>query len=199
MQFGADEAEPTLQPRALDEELNRIRACGGVGPGPGFGERQRLQCVDLLATNLQRFAAARQNANIRRRPQQRIGELRARFDQMFAIVQQQQEPVRARIDVKEDDKNYMVHAEIPGVKKEDIQVSIDGNQVSISAEVKRQKEDRQGEKLLRSERYYGKVYRAFGLAQDVDQEKAQAKYENGVLELTLPKKAAAARKAITIQ
>jgi HSP20 family protein len=113
--------------------------------------------------------------------------------------EQQQEPVRAKIDVKEDDKTYTVHAEIPGVKKEDIQISIDGNQVAISAEIKRQKEDRQGEKLLRAERYYGKVYRAFGLAQDVDQERAQAKYENGVLELTLPKKAAASTRTLTVQ
>jgi HSP20 family protein len=113
--------------------------------------------------------------------------------------ERQQEPVRAKIDVKEDDKTYTVHAEIPGVKKEDIQISIDGNQVAISAEIKRQKEDRQGEKLLRTERYYGKVYRAFGLAQDVDQERAQAKYENGVLELTLPKKAAASTRTLTVQ
>ena len=89
-----------------------------------------------------------------------------------------------------------VHAEIPGVKKEDIQISIDGNQVSISAEVKREKEEKQGEKLLRVERYYGKVYRAFSLAQDVDQENAKAKYENGVLELTLPKKAASATRRL---
>ena len=85
------------------------------------------------------------------------------------------------------------------MKKEDIQVSIDGNQVAISAEVKRQKEEKQGEKILRTERHYGKVYRAFALAQDVDQEQAQAKYENGVLELTLPKKAAASTRTLTVQ
>ena len=113
--------------------------------------------------------------------------------------EQQQEPVRVKIDVKEDDKTYTVHAEIPGVKKEDIQVSVDGSQVAIGAEIKHQKEDRQGEKILRTERYYGKVYRAFDLAQDVDQEKAQAKYENGVLELTLPKKAAASTRTVTVQ
>ena len=100
------------------------------------------------------------------------------------------------MDVKEDDKAYTVHAEIPGVKKEDISVSIDGNQVSISAEVKSQKEDKQGEKVLRSERYYGKVYRAFSLAQDVDQESAKAKYESGVLELALPKRAASATRRL---
>jgi HSP20 family protein len=107
--------------------------------------------------------------------------------------------MRIKMDVKEDDKAYVVHAEVPGVKKEDIQVSIDGNQVSISAEVKREKEEKQGEKVLRTERYYGKVYRAFSLAQDVDQDGARAKYENGVLELTLPKRAASAQRRLTVQ
>jgi HSP20 family protein len=112
---------------------------------------------------------------------------------------EQQDPVRVKVDVKEDANSYTVHAEVPGVRKEDIQVSIDGNQVAISAEVRRQKEEKQGEKILRTERHYGKVYRAFALAQDVDQEKAQAKYENGVLELTLPKKAAASTRTLTVQ
>jgi HSP20 family protein len=112
---------------------------------------------------------------------------------------EQQEPVRVKIDVKEDANSYTVHAEVPGVRKEDIQVSIDGNQVAISAEARRQKEEKQGEKILRTERHYGKVYRSFALAQDVDQEKAQAKYENGVLELTLPKKAAASTRTLTVQ
>jgi HSP20 family protein len=92
------------------------------------------------------------------------------------------------MDLKEDDKAYTVHAEIPGMKKEDIQVSIDGNRVSISAETKTEKEEKKGEKVLRSERYYGKVARSFTLANDVDEAKAKAKYADGVLELTLPKK-----------
>jgi HSP20 family protein len=112
---------------------------------------------------------------------------------------EQQDTARVKVDVKEDPNSYTVLAEIPGVKKEDVQVSIDGNQVAISAEIKRQKEEKQGEKTLRTERYYGKVYRAFALAQDVDQEKAQAKYENGVLELRLPKKAAASTRTLTVQ
>src|SRR5207244_6978427 len=98
-----------------------------------------------------------------------------------------------------DPTSYAVLAEIPGVRKEDIQVSIDGNQVAISAEVKRQKEEKQSEKSLRAERYYGRVHRSFALAQDVDQEKAQAKYENGVLELRLPKKAPASTRTLTVQ
>ena len=106
--------------------------------------------------------------------------------------------VQIKMDVKEDDKAYTVHAEIPGVKKDDIHITIDGNQVAVSAEVKSEKEVKEGEKVLRSERYYGKVSRAFTLAQDVDEATAQAKYNNGVLELTLPKKAAAKSKRLTI-
>ncbi len=106
--------------------------------------------------------------------------------------------LQIKLDVRENDKNYTVHAEIPGVKKEDIQVSIDGNQVAISAEVKNEKEVKDDEKVLRCERFYGKVSRVFTLAQDVDNESAAAKYNNGVLELTLPKKAAAMSKRLTI-
>ncbi len=106
--------------------------------------------------------------------------------------------VQIKLDVKEDEKSYTVHAEIPGVKKEDIHVSIDGNQIAISAEVKNEKEVKDGEKLLRSERYYGKVSRAFTLAQDVDEEASQAKYNDGVLELVLVKKAAVKSKRLTI-
>jgi HSP20 family protein len=93
-----------------------------------------------------------------------------------------------RLDLSEDDKNFFVKAEIPGVKKEDIKVSVDGNLVSLSAEVKKEKEQKEGAKLIRSERYYGSVSRSFTLDESVDQSAAQAKYENGVLQLTLPKK-----------
>lgn len=106
--------------------------------------------------------------------------------------------VQIKLDVKEDDKAYTVHAEIPGVKKDDIHVSIDGNQVAISAEVKNEKEVKEGEKVLRSERYYGKVSRAFTLSQDIDEGASTAKYTYGVLELILRKKAANASKRLTI-
>ena len=104
-----------------------------------------------------------------------------------------------KLDVSEEDKAYTVKAEIPGVKKEDIQVSIDGNQVSISAEVKQEKEEKEGNKLVRSERYYGKQYRSFSLAQDIDQEKAEAEYHDGVLQLTLPKKNGGEAKKIAVK
>jgi len=107
--------------------------------------------------------------------------------------------LKLRVDVTEDEAAYTVHAEIPGVKKEEINVTIDGNQVAITAEVKQNREDKQGERLLRSERYYGKVYRAFSLAQDVDEAAAEAKYTDGVLELRLPKKVVASAKKLSIQ
>lgn len=105
---------------------------------------------------------------------------------------------QVRMDVTEDDSAYTVYAEVPGVKKEDINVTIDGNQVAISAEVKGRSQEKNG-KALRSERFFGKVYRAFSLAQDVDDTSAQAKYNDGVLELRLPKKAAASAKKLSVQ
>lgn len=106
--------------------------------------------------------------------------------------------LQIRLDVKENDKSYTVHAEIPGVKKEDIQITIDGNQVAISAEVKNEKTVNDGEKVLRSERFYGKVSRTFALAQEVDEESSAARYENGVLELVLQKRSTAKSKRLTV-
>jgi HSP20 family protein len=93
-----------------------------------------------------------------------------------------------KVDAAEDDKAYRISAEIPGVRKEDIKVSVVDNEVTISAEVKRQSEKKEGERVVHSERYYGAVSRAFTLPQAVDEEGAQAKYDNGVLTLTLPKR-----------
>jgi len=114
----------------------------------------------------------------------------------FEGTPQAAQPIR--IDVREDEHAYTVHAEIPGVKKEDIHVTIDNEKVAISAETRNQREVKDGERVLRAERHYGKVYRAFTLAQAVDEEKSVARYNDGVLELTLPKKTAAASKRLTI-
>jgi len=95
------------------------------------------------------------------------------------------------MDVTENDKEYQVLAEVPGVKKEEISITINGNQVALSAEVKHEKDAKNGGTMLRAERYYGKVQRSFTLGQEVEEAAAQAKYNDGVLELTLPKKAAA--------
>lgn len=111
----------------------------------------------------------------------------------------QPQQMQIKVDVKENDKAYTVHADIPGVKKEDIHVTIDNNQVSISAEVKKEKEEKEGDKVLRSERYFGKVYRSFALGQDIDEGSSTAKYNDGVLELVLPKKKAVATKKLTVQ
>jgi HSP20 family protein len=115
------------------------------------------------------------------------------------VMFEDQPQMEIKVDVKENDKAYTVHADIPGVKKEDIQVSIDGNQVSISAESRMEKEEKKGEKVIRSERYSGKVARSFTLAHDVDEAQSKAKYTDGVLELTLPKKAASSTKKLAIQ
>ena len=104
-----------------------------------------------------------------------------------------------RVDVTENENAYRLHAEIPGVKKEDIQITVDGDTVAVSAEVKNEKDAKNGDRVLRSERYYGKVYRAFTLGQPVDETATAAKYADGVLEVTLPKKAAVQAKRITIQ
>lgn len=85
------------------------------------------------------------------------------------------------------------------MKKDDINITIDGDTVAISAEVKHEKDVKNGDRVLRSERHYGKLYRAFTLGQAVDEAGAAAKYADGVLELTLPKKAAVQAKRITIQ
>ncbi|MBS0346992.1 MAG: Hsp20/alpha crystallin family protein [Proteobacteria bacterium] len=111
-------------------------------------------------------------------------------------------PVEApqmRVDVKEANDAYQVHAELPGIKKEDIHVHIDGPVVSISAERKQEKEVKEGERVLRTERYFGEVSRSFQLGADVDEAKATAKFSDGVLELTLPKKAPAQSKRLVIE
>ena len=111
----------------------------------------------------------------------------------------QTQVARMKIEVAENKHAFTVKAEVPGVRKEDIQVNIDGDQVSISAEVKQEKEVKEGERVVHSERHYGKVARAFRLGHEIDEAASSAKYADGVLELTLPKKAAAKSKQITVQ
>jgi HSP20 family protein len=107
-------------------------------------------------------------------------------------------PVTIKMDVTETDKGYLVHAEMPGVKKEDINVDIDGNQITITAEVKREWERKEGDKVLRSERYYGNVYRSFTLPHELDESMSEAKFAEGVLELKLVRKTPVAGKKLTV-
>jgi HSP20 family protein len=107
-------------------------------------------------------------------------------------------PIQFRMDVTENDKEYQVLAELPGVKKEEISITINGNEVAVAAEVRRETDVTNGETVLRAERYYGKIQRTFALGQEVDEATAQAKYNDGVLALTLPKKTAAAAKRLAV-
>lgn len=94
--------------------------------------------------------------------------------------------VQIKLNVARSDGAYKVDAEMPGVKKEDIHVSVDGPMVTISGEVKNEKEEKKGEQVVRSERYFGRVERSFSLPQEIDEANVDAKYADGVLKLTLP-------------
>ena len=121
------------------------------------------------------------------------------FRGFFAPVRRDTDsPVSIKVDVSENDKGYVVHAEIPGVRKDDIHVTIEGNQVSISAETKRESQKKEGERVLRTERYYGSSYRSFVLPTEIDESASEAKYDNGVLELKLAKKAAVTGRKLAI-
>ena len=115
-----------------------------------------------------------------------------------SMMGQQLQQLQMKLDVKKSDGAYEVTAELPGVKKEDIQVNVDGNLVTIAAEVKREQEDKQGEQVLRSERYYGRIERTFALDSEIDESKVEAKYEDGILKLHLPTKAASSAKRIAV-
>ena len=106
---------------------------------------------------------------------------------------------KVKVDVAEKNGAYKVTAELAGVKKDDIKLAVDGAQVTLEAEVKQEKEASHDERVLHTERTYGKVTRSFTLPQEIDEAKVEAKFRDGVLELTLPKKAAAQRKQIAIQ
>jgi HSP20 family protein len=104
-----------------------------------------------------------------------------------------------KMDVKEQGDAYLIHAELPGVKKDDIHVVVEGNLVSLSAEIRQEQEFKEGERVLRSERYHGKVSRSFQLQQELDDTKASARFNDGILELTLPKRTASPSKRLTIE
>ena len=104
-----------------------------------------------------------------------------------------------RIDVSENDQAFTVRAEIPGVNKQDIHVSVEGSIVTLSAEIRQHDAEREGEKLLRSERYYGSVSRSFQLPAEVDEAQSKARYENGILLLDLPNKVSNSPQRLTVE
>lgn len=132
----------------------------------------------------------------------RFDELFPEFFRRFARPLQLTEdtPGEIKIDVTENQNEYQVRAEIPGAKKDDIRVTVDGNFVSISAEVKKEKEEKSdGGRVLLRETYFGSASRGFSLASEIDDKAVVAKLEDGVLKLTLPKRSSGAAKAIAIQ
>jgi len=106
--------------------------------------------------------------------------------------------MQIKMDVTKADNAYTVKAEMPGVKKDDIHLSVEGNQVTISGEARKESEEKKGEEVIRSERHYGKISRSFTLPNDVDEAKVVAKYADGVLNLTLPMKGRSAGRKIAI-
>ena len=136
----------------------------------------------------------------------RFNPLDDAFDNLFRGVpvwlpnleRRETAPAQFRMDVSENEREYQVLAEMPGLKKEEISITINANEVSVSAEVKHEKDAKNNDTVLRSERYFGKIQRAFTLGHEVDQANAQAKYTDGVLQLTLPKKTAAALKKLAV-
>ena len=110
----------------------------------------------------------------------------------------EQGEIGIKLDATEDAQAYRITAEMPGVRKEDIRVAVEGDSVSITAEVRQEKVEKQGERMLRRERYFGQVSRSFRLPQPVDESAADAKYADGVLTLTLPKRDASRFKKIIV-
>ena len=120
-----------------------------------------------------------------------VGRLDGLFDEFLrpTLVWENNNPPQIRIDVKETPEAYAVHAVLPGVRKDQIHVEIEGNEVTVCAETRREVEKKDNEKWLRTERFFGKTARRFALPQEIDETRANAKFADGVLELALPKKA----------
>lgn len=121
-----------------------------------------------------------------------------RWARPLQLIDEAELPADIRLDINENDKEYLVTAEIPGARKEDVRVSIDGSYVSISAEIRKDEEKKQGRSIVR-ETYRGNMSRGFSLASEVDDKTAVAKLEDGVLHLTLPKREGSARTTLKIQ
>jgi HSP20 family protein len=124
------------------------------------------------------------------------------FDEMlnrvFEPVNGNADVAAARVDIRDTGRNFEVKADLPGVSKDDVKVTIEDNRVSFEAEVKHESEKKEGERVVYSERYASKFMRSFTLPSEVDSNAAQAKLENGVLTLTLPKKASVIPKQLTV-
>lgn len=148
-----------------------------------------------MATNLMRFSPF--NNIVRFEPYTGFDDMFRDFS-LSPALQAFEAGQEMKMDVSETEQAYTVKANVPGMKKEDIKIDIDGNQVSISAQTTQVKEQKEGETVVRSERYSGRLYRSFSLGHDIDAAHAVAKYQDGVVELTLPKKVGNGAKQLTI-
>jgi HSP20 family protein len=126
------------------------------------------------------------------------------FDDLFrslgvrpGIAREYERTMDMRLDVNEEDSQYVVNVDMPGVKKEDIDISVEGNQVTVRAEVKREKSTGSGKELY-SERYAGEAFRSFSLPAKIDSSKARATYDGGVLTLTLPKESGSTSRRLEV-
>lgn len=134
----------------------------------------------------------------------RFSPLMADWDELFRnrlfenLALQETDALLIPIDITEDDSGFKVRAQVPGMKKEDIQVSVDGSHVSIRAETKKEKEEKKDDKVVVRECYCGSQYRSFTLPQPVDSAKTSAKYTDGVLELQLPKATSSTGRTIPV-
>ncbi|MDN4591788.1 heat-shock protein Hsp20 [Xenophilus aerolatus] len=127
-----------------------------------------------------------------------LPEMLRRWARPLQLLDETELPADIRVDISENDKEYLVTAEIPGAKKEDVRVSIDGSYVSIAAEINKDEERKSGRSIVR-ETFRGSVSRGFSLASEVDDKNAVAKLEDGILRLTLPKREGASQKLLKIQ
>lgn len=134
---------------------------------------------------------------MRAMPMRRMEELLRDLRPSLALGELQDVPA-VRCDVSETDQAYTIRAEIPGVRKEDIKVDVNANRVSISVETQKEQEQKEGGKVVRREIYRGAMYRSFALEHDVDESKADAKYQDGILELVLPKRAGSSGQKLEI-
>jgi HSP20 family protein len=103
-----------------------------------------------------------------------------------------------QVDISETDKCYQITAEIPGIKREDVKISIEDGVLTVHGERKEEKEEK-GRKFHRVERFYGSFSRNFALPQDIDEEHVDATFADGLLTLKIPKKEAAKTKTIEVQ
>ena len=108
------------------------------------------------------------------------------------------EGLSPRLDVVEHDNEFVLQAEMPGIKKDDIEITLENGVLTISGESKSEKEERGGERIVRQERRYGKYVRSLRLGKEIDEKNVKANYKDGILELVLPKSEEVKPKKISV-